>query len=95
VNKTIGIFEVGGVREFFKKKQEKENRRMTMFILGVLFGSGLILAMQELDLQWEMHKQDKLKREQDKAIALLTECTCWSGPYADGSHAYYCDRSNA
>jgi hypothetical protein len=67
--------------------REKENRAMHLFVLGIVLGAGLVLAYQEIQLQVLMYKQDKLKAAQDKAIALLAECTCWD---TNGEHAYYC-----
>jgi hypothetical protein len=39
---------------------------MYMFVLGVLFGSGLVLAIQELQLQWHMWLEDRVQAEADK-----------------------------
>lgn len=62
---------------------------MTLFILGVLLGAGLILAAQELQFLYYLRKENHLRIAQDNAIAVV-ECTCWGAPNVVGQHAYYC-----
>lgn len=55
---------------------------MQHLILGMLLGSGLVFAFQEIQLQLFMRKQARLKRAQDDAIALLAPethgyCRSW------------------
>jgi hypothetical protein len=45
---------------------------MTLFILGMLLGSGLVLAVQEIDNQL-YYRQQRIQAEIDEAVKLANE----------------------
>ena len=53
-----------------------------MFIMGMLMGSGLVLAWQELQFQIYLRKEDKIRKAQNEAIALL-DPAIWETPLLD------------
>ena len=44
-----------------------------MFILGMLLGSGLVFAGQELQLQWQMYKQRRTQQFNDAVEAAVAQ----------------------
>jgi hypothetical protein len=49
----------------------KEEKRMHLFVLGVVFGVGLMLAYEEITTQLWLLKETKRKNAEDEALALL------------------------
>ena len=43
---------------------------MHLFILGIVFGVGLMLAFEEISTQLWIHKEKKRKLAEDQALAL-------------------------
>ena len=68
---------------------------MTMFILGMLMGSGLVLLVEELQFQNWLRHEFKTKEAQDEALTLTAECTCTEDDWgsAPGQHAYFCKKA--
>ena len=56
---------------------------MHLFILGVVFGVGLMLAYEEIQLQLWLHKETKRKNAQDQAIAMVSHPAAWNTPLPD------------
>jgi hypothetical protein len=64
------MFVFGGIR--VSTIQGIEERDMTMFILGLALGSGLVLAYQELQTQRILREQRR-QAEIDEAVKLANE----------------------
>ena len=64
---------------------------MYLFILGVILGAGLALAISETRRQHRAFKKRRLDADIKRTIAMLSECTCWTTTV---EHAYDCSRSN-
>ena len=50
---------------------------MTMFILGMLMGSGLVLLVEELQFQNWLRHEFKTKEAQDQAVQLTEDDEGW------------------
>jgi hypothetical protein len=63
---------------------------MQLFILGILLGSGMVLAAQELKFQLSARSSRRRKAEQDEAIALLDHnmdvLADWDSPGYDSTY---------
>ena len=61
---------------------------MHLFILGVVFGVGLMLAYEEIQLQLWLHKETKRKNAQDQAIAMVSHPAATPLPDVVGDTCY-------